>query len=56
MEVIIGKRIGDVKATSVKNGIVKYSKYFWQGSWNRSISVTMEINNFAMCYPNNVEF
>ena len=55
MKVIIGKQIGDVKVTSVKNDVVRYSKKIWQGSWRRSISMTMEINDFAMCYPNNVE-
>ena len=55
MKAIIGKQIGDVKVTSVKNDVVRYSKNIWQGSWRRSISMTMEINDFAMCYPNNVE-
>ncbi len=56
MKAIIGKQVGDVKVTSVKNDVVRYSKKIWQGSWSRSISMIMEINDFAMCYPNNVEF
>ena len=55
MKAIIGKQIGDVKVTSVKNDVVRYSKKIWQGSWRRSISMTMDINDFAMCYPKNVE-
>ena len=55
MKAIIGKQIGDVKVTSVKNDVVRYSKKIWLGSWRRSISMTMELNSFAMLYPNNVE-
>lgn len=55
MKAIIGKQIGDIKVTSVKNDVVRYSKKIWQGSWIRSISMTMKINDFARCYPNNVE-
>jgi uncharacterized membrane protein len=55
MKAIIGKQIGDVKVTGVKNDVVRYSKKIWQGSWRRSISMTMQLNDFAMCYPNNVE-
>lgn len=55
MKAIIGKQIGDVKVTSVKNDVVRYSKKIWQGNWRRSISMTMDINDFAMCYPKNVE-
>ena len=55
MKAIIGKQIGDVKVTSVKNDVVRYSKKIWQGSWRRSISMTMQLNDFAMLYPNNIE-
>ena len=57
MKAIIGKQIGDVKVTSVKNNVARYSKKIWQVSWRRSIpiSMTMDIDDFAMCYPDNVE-
>ena len=54
MKAIIGKQIGDVKVTSVKNETVRYSKKIWQGSWRRSISMTMHINCFSKLYPSNV--
>jgi hypothetical protein len=54
MEAIVGKQIGDVKATRVVNGIVYYSKKVWQGDWRRSIRMKMDLDSFAKMYPRNI--
>ena len=54
MEAIIGKEINGIKVTSVKGGIVTYSKKVWIGSIRQTISkLKLSEESFFALYPKN---